>query len=215
MEPENNKNTQKDSTGVFSTKFYYAFRNILKPVTHLMRRLGITPNSVTIGSLILAAAASIFVLNNRLVPALIIGIIAALMDIIDGQLAKEFGGTTTFGGILDSTIDRYIDFMWFAAFGMRYLIFGRPWLCLTSFVAAFSIVMISYVKARAESEGIPCKVGKFQRPERLALLGICVLIATFGIEEAIDFMVIFFAVFGQVAALHRLIHVYKQTKKSA
>jgi CDP-diacylglycerol--glycerol-3-phosphate 3-phosphatidyltransferase len=171
----------------------------------------ITPNMVTVLSLILMACVGVLLSLDRLWIALPLGIIACIMDIIDGQLAKEFGGITKFGGILDSSIDRYSDFFMFAGFGVRYYFLGRHLWILACASGFLGTVMISYVKARAESDGFGCKVGRLQRPERVSLLGIGTLINCLGFNFGIDSVILFLAVGTHMTALYRLHHVYRQT----
>ena len=129
----------------------------------------------------------------------------------NGQLAKEFGGKTVFGGILDSSIDRYIDFFFFAGLGVRYYFLERPlWILVCAF-AFLGTVMISYVKARAERDGFDSRVGRLQRPERLTLLAFGTLATCFGYNIGIDSVILFLAVGTHVTALTRLRHVYRQT----
>ena len=130
-------------------------------------------------------------------------------DIVDGQLAKEFGGATKFGGIFESTIDRYNDFLIYAGLAFRYYFLGRHiWIAVCA-LAFLGSVMISYIKARSEADGVECKVGRLQRPERLTLIGVGVLFRGTGI----DCVVAFLAVSTQATAFYRLLHVYHQSNK--
>jgi CDP-diacylglycerol--glycerol-3-phosphate 3-phosphatidyltransferase len=164
---------------------------------------------VTFGSFLLAIATGVLFGLNMIYIALVVGVIMSLLDIVDGQMAKEFGAMTTFGGVLDSTIDRYNEFCVFAGLGFRYFFLDRPgWIMLCA-LAFLGSVMISYVKSRAETAGFECKVGLLQRPERLAFLGVCVLFGSVGIDVG----VIVLATATQVTVLTRLVHVWNQSKE--
>ena len=205
---------RKETNGFFSTPFYYAFRAMFIPITRFLIWAKITPNMVTGFSMILGMIMGIYFALDILRLGLIFGLAMAFSDIIDGQLAKSTGYTTKFGAILDSTVDRYNDFFIFAGFAARYYALGRPaWMMLCA-LAFLGSVMISYVRARAESGGFECKVGKLQRPERLSLVGIGVLINCFGFNIGIDSVVLFLATATHVTALYRLRHVFNQTQKS-
>jgi len=205
---------RQETNGFFSTTFYYAFRSIFIPVTRFLIWAHVTPNTVTYFSLVLGVSMGAFFAMDKLFLGMIFGLAMGFSDIVDGQLAKATGGTTKFGAILDSSIDRYNDFFIYAGFGLRYYFTGRsPWMIVCAF-AFLGSVMISYVRARAEAGGFECKVGKLQRPERLSLIGIGVLINCFGFDFGIDSVVLFLAVSTHVTALYRLHHVYRQTLKS-
>lgn len=203
---EEQSHTEKVSRGFFSASFARVFRGMFLPVSRTLKRMGVTPNAVTYTSFLMGIATGVLFGLDHLYFGLLTGIVMGLMDIIDGQLAKDFGGLTRFGGVLDSTIDRYNEFFLFAGLGYRYFILGRPewiFLCALAFLGS---VMISYVKSRAESAGFECKVGLLQRPERLALLGVCLLFGSIGADVA----VIVLAVATQYTVLTRLAHVWRQ-----
>ncbi|MCE5248966.1 CDP-alcohol phosphatidyltransferase family protein [bacterium] len=207
----NDNETRKKATGFFSTAFYYAFRGMFLPVSRFLARMHVTPNMVTCFSLFLGIVTGYFLAVNRLALALTCGATTGFLDIVDGQMAKEFGGKTPFGGILDSSIDRYIDFFFYAGLSMRYYFLDRPLWILVCASAFLGTVMISYVKARAESDGFDCRVGRLQRPERLALLGVGTLVSCFGYTIALDSVILFLAVGTHATAFTRLRHVYRQT----
>jgi CDP-diacylglycerol--glycerol-3-phosphate 3-phosphatidyltransferase len=103
-------------------------------------------------------------------------IAASACDMLDGAVARLGGRGSTFGAFLDSTIDRYSDFVIYAGIGLYFarqqpanLTFG-----LLAGLAFFNAVMISYTRARAEDLIDFCTVGYWQRGERSA----AVLIAT-------------------------------------
>ena len=205
---------RQETHGFFTTPFYYAFRSITIPITGFLMRVHVAPNTVTYFSLVLGLMMGVFFARNKLFLGMIFGLAMSFSDIVDGQLAKASGGVTKFGGILDSTIDRYNDFFIYAGFAVRYYYLDRsPWIFACAF-AFLGSVMISYVRARAEAGGFDCKVGKLQRPERLSLIGIGVLINCFGFDLGIDSVVLFLAVATHATALYRMRHVYRQTLNS-
>lgn len=192
--------------GFYSENFIKSFRAFFIPISRFLMKLGVTPNAVTYASAVSAITAGVLLATNHIWSALALGFVTGFMDIIDGQLAKEFGGASRFGAVLDSTIDRYAEFFVFVGFAVRYHLLGRDWCVLWCAFAFLGSVMVSYIKSRAESEGFDCKVGKLQRPERLTIMGVGILFRDIGI----DVMIIFLALFTQLTALKRLIHVYHQ-----
>ncbi|MHB9027522.1 MAG: CDP-alcohol phosphatidyltransferase family protein [Candidatus Latescibacterota bacterium] len=199
---------EKVSRGFFSDSFIRSFRGVFRPVSRALKKAGVTPNMVTYASFVLGMATGVLFGLDMLYTGLIVGIGMGFLDIIDGQIAKEFGGATQFGGVLDSTIDRYNEFFLFAGFGYRYFILERPGWILLCALAFLGSVMISYVKSRAESAGFECKVGIFQRPERLSFIGVCVLFGSPGVDVAVTIL----AAATQFTVLTRLIHVWRQTR---
>ncbi len=178
---------RRDPGGFYSTKFYYAFRSMFTPVSKFCIAFGITPNVVTVFSMVLGAVMGVLFALGHLYAGLVVGLAMAFSDIVDGQLAKATGASTPFGGILDSAIDRVNEFFVFGGFAVRYHLLGRPVMIAVCALGFFGSVMISYIKARAESDGYSCRVGKLQRPERLSLIAIALLFRGPGVDVAMIF----------------------------
>ena len=201
---------QGEIRAFYSKEFTRHYKKIFRPLSRALMKMGVTPNSVTFGSFVLAAIAGYFLATDHLWLGLAFGLAMGFADTVDGQLAKESGQTSTFGAVLDSTIDRYNEFLVFLAFGIRYFLLGRPYWIIGCALAFFGSLMISYVKSRAEAEGFECKVGRLQRPERLTIMGFGALFLSTGV----DVMIVFLAIGTQFTALYRLWHVYRQSLKT-
>lgn len=78
-----------------------------------------------------------------------------LADMLDGAMARERGGGTRFGAVLDAACDRIADgaifagLLWWAAFGM-----DSPALVVATLICLITSQVISYIKARAEASGL-------------------------------------------------------------
>lgn len=205
----NNISSEKVVRGFYSEKFTQNFRGLFLPLSRTLKNAGVKPNTVTIISMMLGVISGILFARNYLWTGLIFGLAMGFSDIVDGQLAKEFAGSSRFGAIVDSTVDRYNEFFVFTGLAFRYYFLGRELWIVPCALAFFGSVMISYVRARAETEGYECKIGLLQRPERLTLLAFGVLFRSKGI----DVVVLFLAVFSQVTTVQRILHVYRQSRK--
>ncbi len=199
---------EKKASGIYSDKFYNTFRALFLPVTRSLLWAGVTPNIVTVLSLVFGAIAGVLLAIDHLWSGMMFGYLMAFSDIVDGQLAKEYGKTSGFGGILDSTIDRYNEFFIYAGLGIRYFFHGYSMWTFLCAVVFLNSVMISYVKAKAEAAGFDCNIGIFQRPERLTLVAIAVAFNGLLLNPAM----ILLAVGTQITVLRRIFYVYKQSK---
>ncbi|MCX6480514.1 MAG: CDP-alcohol phosphatidyltransferase family protein, partial [Mycobacterium sp.] len=102
-----------------------AYTKISTPVAKVALRAGLTPDAVTIlgtaGSVI--AALTLFPAGHLFIGWLVIWFFV-LADMLDGAMARERGGGTPFGAVLDATCDRISDgavfcgLLWWAAFGL-------------------------------------------------------------------------------------------------
>jgi CDP-diacylglycerol--glycerol-3-phosphate 3-phosphatidyltransferase len=159
---------------------------IIDPVVKVLIKLGLTPNAVTtIGFILNLGVAVIFILGaeegNRgdlryvgWAGGLIL--FAGLFDMLDGQVARLGNMKSTFGALYDSVLDRYSELIMF--FGICYYLVGHHYFIssMFAFIAMIGSMMVSYVRARAESLGIECKGGLMQRPERVVSIGLCAVI---------------------------------------
>lgn len=87
----------------------------------------------------------------------------------------------------------------------------RAWLVLTitCMLALTGSFMVSYTRARAEGLGLDCKVGWFERPERIVLLIVAGLAQVFWAMSA---ALMLLTIFSFTTAAQRMMHVYRITR---
>lgn len=145
-------------------------RGVLAPVARRLHALGVSANAVTFLGLLLTLVASAFVAAGQPAPAVVVLILGALSDTLDGQIAKAAGGGTKVGAFLDSTFDRVSD----AALASAAVIYGAlhadPFLLWFALVALVAGSLVPYIRAKAESLGISASVGLAPREARMVLL---------------------------------------------
>jgi CDP-diacylglycerol---glycerol-3-phosphate 3-phosphatidyltransferase len=145
------------------------------PVARALLHAGFTADAVTIIATAAAvlAALTLFPIGQLFAGTLVITFFV-LFDMVDGAMARERGGGTRFGAVLDATCDRISDgavfcgLAWWAAFGL-----GNRSLVVATMICLVTSQVISYIKARAEASGLRGGGGFIERPERLiiALVG--------------------------------------------
>jgi len=149
-----------------------AYTKLSTPVAKAALKIGLTPDIVTIigtaGSVL--AALTLFPIG-----VLWWGSVAVcffvLADMLDGAMARQRGGGTRFGAVLDATCDRISDgavfcgLLWWAAFGLH-----NSSLMVATLICLVTSQVISYIKARAEASGLQGGGGLIERPERLVIV---------------------------------------------
>ena len=96
-------------------------------------------------------------------------LLGGVADVLDGRIARSMGVADRSGAFLDSTLDRFSEV---GAFGGLAILFRSSVLSLTLAVTAMGgALLVSYTRARGESQGVVCKLGIMQRAERLLFLG--------------------------------------------
>ena len=81
----------------------------VKPMGESLRKVGVTPDVLTVAGLLLAVAAGISVGAGALRLGLLLVILAALPDLLDGAVAKAGNTASQRGAFFDSVIDRVTD----------------------------------------------------------------------------------------------------------
>lgn len=184
-----------------------------RPVGGFIGRSGITPNQITIFGVLVQAVVSYLIVIDRLGVAGVVLIVAALLDTVDGAVAKARGFTSKFGALLDSTMDRLSDALVFLPIAWLYLAdptserADMEWvaaLALTTLVLSF---LVSYTKARAEGLGFECNVGLIERAERLIVM-IVALVFSALLPAALALL----ALASLATFVQRIVHVHKQSR---
>lgn len=180
------------------------FRKRTRFLVSTLHSLGLSPNQVTLLGLFFAVFSSILYYTGRggvyRVPmAGLLLLLSGLSDALDGALAEEYKQITVLGGILDSTIDRLEE----AVVISSIILAG---LCNPSWglLALVSSLSVSYIRSRAEIEGIKMiNVGIAERAERVLIL------VTASFFQIVDIGVIVLAIVSTITVFQRLAYVIK------
>jgi CDP-diacylglycerol--glycerol-3-phosphate 3-phosphatidyltransferase len=195
-------------------RFRQFFTDLVKPIAHLLIRMHVSPDVVTIvGTLGVCFGALFFYPRGHLFAgsAFITGFIFS--DLIDGYMARTLGRSSMWGSFLDSTLDRFGDAAIFAGLALWFFQGGDD--KVTGCVALYAMTVgsiTSYIRAKAESLGLQAKVGIAERAERL----VAVLVMT-GFAGLLDLPVLVPIVLWALAAAstvtvgQRMVVVYRQS----
>lgn len=194
------------------------FREKLIPITTLIGNnfgsLGLSPTFWSMIGFAFAILSSIFFgLTNFLnqqgiefpsqIFASILLLISGFFDIVDGSVARVMKKSTTKGAFLDSNFDKVSEALIFIGIAIGGL--SNPILAM---IALSISILVSYLRAKAESLGIELKgVGIGERAERLLILSICGFIP---ISESIQWGVIIIILISGFSFLQRFRYVLKR-----
>lgn len=150
--------------------------HITEPIAERLASMGITANAITITGLFFGIAAGVCIALGHLKLAAVLILVGSSFDMFDGAVARVSNRATPFGALLDSVVDRYSEGAIFLGIAIYFftsrMILGLTLTCL-SLIGAF---LVSYVRARAEGLDLECKVGILQRPERVIILFLGVIL---------------------------------------
>jgi CDP-diacylglycerol---glycerol-3-phosphate 3-phosphatidyltransferase len=156
---------------MLSSKARTAINRVTEPMGRALARTGLTANSLTVIGLVGSVGAGVLVGAGQERLGGLVTLLAGIPDLLDGAVAKARGSSGPRGAFLDSVVDRLSDVA--VLLGVVWLAAGqdRPRLAVLAALVMALALVISYVKARAQSLGFSCEVGIAERPERVLLLG--------------------------------------------
>lgn len=204
---------------------------VLDPLVGGIAALGLRPNHLTVFGFAFSLAAGTAFAIGRFRTGALLATVSGLFDILDGQLARRTNTISRFGAFFDSTLDRMADaalllgFAWFYLFNLVDMAINpqrvlanlqrglepQTWavIALLAVLATVGSFMVSYTRARAEGLGLECKVGWFERPERIVLI---ILMGFAGLGPVIPAGLLILTALSFATAFQRMAHVWKNTR---
>lgn len=146
------------------------FRVVVEPVAAFFNRLGLRPNTMTLAGLGGNIIGAYFLTQGQFVVGGIILFLMGSFDALDGTMARLRGEASDWGAFVDSVTDRYSELITFAALLYYFMQEGNTAGVMWVYAAAGGSVLVSYVRARAQSLGLDVKIGLFSRFERYLVL---------------------------------------------
>jgi archaetidylinositol phosphate synthase len=172
------------------------------------------PNTLTVISFLLALLSGILIaLSGRYIPAiyLVAGLVSlvlsAILDAMDGFVARKKGISSPAGDMLDHTFDRYSDMALIS--GFAFSIFGNIYIGILALGAVF---MTSYMGTQAQAIGLRRNYGGvLGRADRLVIMMVILLVETifpfsyyFYIAiTPVNIMLVWFLIAGHITAAKR------------
>jgi Phosphatidylglycerophosphate synthase len=200
---------------IFQVSARAGMARIVEPVARALLRVGATPNVVTVtGTLGVLVGAIVLGARGHLVAGALVVAFFSLTDMLDGTMARLRGGSTRFGALLDSSMDRISDGAVFGAVAYWLATQGdRPGVA-AALICLVAGGLVSYVKARAEGLGMTCNVGVAERTERLLIVGVGALLAGLGLDWALPAALWLLAAVALFTVGQRIAHVYQQARQA-
>ena len=165
---------------------------LTKILNPLAKHLNINPNVVTVISPFIGTLAIL---------------LSGFLDVVDGAVARYHNRTSKFGAFLDSTMDRFADAIIYIG-----IIFGGYCDWFTGALAIHSAITVSYVRARAESQGVECKVGIAERAVRMIILMIGAIIGYLTSPIYFTYTIMILVILSYITVGQRIYHVWRQLK---
>jgi len=187
---------------------------LMAPLVSTAKRVGLTPDGISVLALLAAvgAAGSFYAARQTqlfyLAGALFV-LLNGVLDLVDGNLARELGTDSRAGDLLDHVLDRYADIIIIGglAAGLGAYALGLA--------AVTGVLMTSYLGTQAQAVDLDRVYGGILgRADRLALTGVVTGFAalvdlTLAGLTPVGWLLVVFALVGHVTALQRFYHAMR------
>jgi CDP-diacylglycerol--glycerol-3-phosphate 3-phosphatidyltransferase len=183
------------------------FKGVVDPIAAFLNRLGIAPNTLTYTGLIGNLIGAMFLSQGNFLVGGLIVLAMGPLDALDGTMARLRGEASDIGAFVDSVTDRYIELIIYGGLLIHYLQQADAIWAGLVFVAAAGSVLVSYVKARAESLNFEAKWGILTRAERFLVLTPSLVLNIPKVGIAIV------AILANITALQRIYVVRQQARQ--
>jgi CDP-diacylglycerol--glycerol-3-phosphate 3-phosphatidyltransferase len=180
------------------------FKWVVDPLGRFFLSLGITPNMMTALGLAGNFVGAYFIARGNLVLGGWLVLVMTPIDALDGTMARLRGDPSDFGAFVDSVSDRYAEMVILGGLMYYFAVRGHVLGSTLAFAAAAGSILVSYVKARAESLKYEAKVGLMTRMERYLVLAPLLVFN----QPIIALWIL--AVLGNFTALQRIWFVRRQ-----
>jgi CDP-diacylglycerol--glycerol-3-phosphate 3-phosphatidyltransferase len=188
---------------------------VTDPIGAWLVKIGLTPNAMTVIGTVGAVAGSIwFFPRGELLTGTFVVWGFAMLDLLDGAMARAKGKGTKFGAVLDSSCDRIADGTLGAAVAWYCLAVAQNMMLgVAALICLVSGQVISYVKARAEASGLHADVGIVERAERLIITLVGTGLVGLGVPYALHVALWGLAVLSVITVFQRLVAVWQAAQE--
>ncbi len=148
----------------------------LRPIGKSLKKTGISADHLTALGVVMSVLAALAIANGALRLALVLLVLCALPDVLDGAVAKASGTASPRGAFFDSVSDRVADT--FLLGGMAWYLSSQPGagrIAVLPLAVLGASLIISYERAKADALGYDARGGLMERAERLIAIGLALL----------------------------------------
>ena len=182
------------------------------PIVKFLMFLRLTPNTLTLIGLTVACLSAYLASIGLLLPSGLVLIASGMFDLLDGSLARATNQATKFGALLDSLTDRVSELI--VLLGVMLFYINNTDLnvgIVLVYTSAAGSILVSYLRAKAESLNIECTDGIMTRPERVIMLSAGLIVGNWwGSAMIVTLIIISVLTIG--TAIQRTIIIAKQIR---
>jgi len=184
------------------------YEQIMAPVGKILAGSGLTPNMITIISLVTSILSFWFYYQKSLILGAFFIVLTGVIDMLDGAVARAAGKATRFGAVLDHVLDRYAEY-----FIITGIVLGGYVDWMWGVFALIGMLMASFTRAKAESVGglKSCTVGIAERQEKLIIIIAGSLLMLY-YPQALLYAIMLVGIISHITVVQRLEFTWRQTR---
>ncbi|WAP53072.1 CDP-alcohol phosphatidyltransferase family protein [Arthrobacter sp. ATA002] len=189
------------------------FTGLFTPLAAWLLKRGVSPDAVTIlGTLGVMVGGLVFYPLGELFWGTLFITAFIFSDVIDGIMARQQERSGKWGGFLDSTLDRFADGALFAGVSIWFFTGGgNDAIGIAAIICLVLGMLVSYIRAKAESLGFTANVGIAERAERLVSLLVATGLVGLGVPEVLLLVVLLLLCAAScVTIAQRMLAVHRQ-----
>jgi len=200
----------RHATGAFAPTLRAVFAWPYRWALSLLYRAGFRPAQITALSLVANCVVGwLLITGRRLLPAWLL-LVAGLLDIFDGGLARLRGEESRAGAFLDSVVDRVSDLVVFGCLYWSLAGQGKTAGAALALAGLLVSLLVSHLRAEAEAIGLALTEGVVQRLERYVLL-----IVGLGVPGALLPVLALITALGAVTVIQRGARAWRSAPTAA
>ena len=150
-------------------------RGLVVPIALAFGKVGLTPNALTLIGFGIAVIAALLAAAQSWLLAGILVVFGGVFDLFDGALARATNTTSRLGAFMDSVFDRWGEGVVYVGIAAGCVAASFDVGIVLTAAAMMSAFMVSYTRAKSESEGFTpgkgmANVGLAPREVRIVIL---------------------------------------------
>lgn len=194
-------------------------KKVYEPVGVALARTPITPNIITIISMIFGVFAAILFFKEKPLLAAMLVFMSGFFDLLDGIVAREKEKASKFGAVFDWLADKFVDGFLLFFIGITY---STPYLTaiavtvsmLHTFIKPVAYAEIGFSAREKGKIDDPLEgVGFFGRPETLLMIIVFSVFEHFKIFGGLETGFILITALTTLSLLQRIVYLYVKYNK--
>ncbi|MCX7738294.1 MAG: CDP-alcohol phosphatidyltransferase family protein [Hydrogenothermaceae bacterium] len=194
-------------------------KRVYKPVGVMLARTPITPNFITVLSMMFGVSAAVLFFREKPLLGAMLVFMSGFFDLLDGIVAREKERASKFGAVFDWLADKFVDGFLLFFIGITY---STPYLTaiavtvnmLHTFIKPVAYAEIGFSSREKGKIDDPLEgVGFFGRPETLLMIMIFSVFEHFKVFGGLETGFIFITALSTLSLLQRIVYLYVKYNK--